>query len=158
MPSGVTENICDENQNSLKRIGDIQSIDDLDFNKLDLILGDTPEDINNKCLQLCKDYLSGNWTQQTLDTIEVRRVSGGLTNQLYYCGIKNPLNKSDVPQEVAIRLYGPKHFNKGENPGNERLTDTIISIMISENKLGPKIYGLFESGQIQQFYHVLYDQ
>jgi hypothetical protein len=60
----------------------------------------------------------------------------------------------DEIQEVAIRLYGRKYFNNLNCEGNERLTDVIIALLVSEYKLGPKIYGLFESGQIQHYYKV----
>jgi hypothetical protein len=60
----------------------------------------------------------------------------------------------DEPQEVAIRLYGEKYFNNLSCEGNERLTDVIIGLLVFEYKLGPKIYGLFESGQIQHYYKV----
>ncbi|CAG2181819.1 unnamed protein product, partial [Oppiella nova] len=75
-----------------------------------------------------------------------------MTNQLYYCGIAEHSATSSAPQEVAVRLYGPKYFNNTDHEGNERLKDTIISLMISENKLGPKVYGLFEHGQILKYY------
>ena len=136
---------------SFKDIKDIKSIDDLDFDKIELIRGETPTDIKEKCLNLCKDYLSGNWTQQTIDTIEVRRVTGGLVNQLYYCGITQPNNDESVPQEVAVRLYG-ENLLGSEDKG--RIRDAVISLTFSQNNLGPKIYGLFESGQMQKFYKV----
>jgi hypothetical protein len=61
----------------------------------------------------------------------------------------------DELQEVTIRLYGGKHFNNLNCDGNERLTDVIIALLVSQNKLEPKIYGIFESGQIQHYYKVL---
>ena len=115
---------------------------------------ETPEDIKEKCLKLCQDYLFGNWRRQTLDTIEVRRISGGLTNQLYYCSIIEKTAEEDVPQEVVIRLYGRKYFDSCENDGYERLSDVVIGLMVSETNLGTKIYGVFEEGQIQKFYKV----
>ena len=139
---------------SLESLKDVKNMDEIDFEKLDLIRGKTPHDISEKCLKLCKEYLAGNWIQQTLDTIEVRRVSGGMTNQLYYCGILSPSGTSTVPQEVALRFYGEKYFNKFDQESKERLTDVIISLLISESRLGPKIYGIFEGGQIQHFYKV----
>jgi choline/ethanolamine kinase len=35
---------------------------------------------------------------------------------------------------------------------NERLNDVIIALSVSQNKVRPKIFGLFKSGQIQQYY------
>ena len=140
-------------ETKLKSFKDIKSIDDLDFDKIELIRGQTPTDIKEKCLKLCKDYLSGNWSEQTIDSIEVRRVTGGLVNQLYYCGITKPNTNAEVPQEVAIRLYGEISFLGAEEG---RIRDTVIALVFSQNKLGPQIYGLFEGGQIQRFYKVFY--
>ena len=128
-----------------------------------LIRGETPEDIKERCLQLCRDYLAHNWIQQTVDSIQVRRITGGLSNQLYYCGVNEPSLTSTAPQEVAIRLYGNKLYNNMTGDANEklndrsseRLSDVITSLMLSETQLGPKIYGLFEDGQIQHYYQVL---
>ena len=142
-----------KNMDSLK---DAKSIDDIDFSKIQLQRGQTPKDIIEKCLGLCKDYLADHWTKQTSETIEVQRVSGGVTNQLYYCRIREPSLSSNMPQEVAIRLYGAKHMNTNDCGQNERLTDVVIGLMVSENGLGPKVYGIFEEGQIQQYYKVNY--
>jgi hypothetical protein len=132
-------------------------VEDFDFEKMEILRGETPKDIKQKCFNLCKDYLGGNWLKLSIDEIEVKRLSGGFTNQLYYCAISKPLNPiGDEHQEVAIRFYGEKHFNNLDCEGNERLTDVIIALLVSEYNLGPKIYGLFKTGQIQAYYKVLF--
>ena len=131
----------------------------VDFMKVEWQRGRTPDGIKDICFQLCADYLGGVWSQVSIDDIHVKRLSGGLTNQLYYCALNEDLRNSDTtePQEVVLRLYEAKHFNNMDNEGNERLSDTIISVLVSEYNLGPKIYGLFESGQILKYYKVLYN-
>jgi len=132
-----------------------QDLDDLDLSKLEILRGVTPDDIKQKCFDLCKDFIGRVWLKVNIDDIEVKRLSGGFTNQLYYCAISKPMQPNgDEIQEVAIRLYGRKYFNNLNCEGNERLTDVIIALLVSEYKLGPKIYGLFESGQIQHYYKV----
>ncbi|CAG2121610.1 unnamed protein product, partial [Medioppia subpectinata] len=123
-------------------------------NQTDLIRGETPVDIVDTCLELCKQYLSGVWTQQTVDTIEVKRITGGLTNQMYCCRIKSDGEESPqtaVPREVAIRLYGRKNLIT-DGSGGERLGDIIIGLMVSHNGLGPRVYGMFNGGQILAYY------
>ena len=142
-----------ELESELKSLKNVKSIDDFSFDKIELIRGQTPENIKEKCLDLCKNYLAGIWTKQTTDTVSIKRLSGGMTNQLYYCGLNDWSAADGVPHEVAIRLYGPKYFNN-EDGGNERLTDLVIAVMISTNKLGPIIYGIFEEGQIQNYIKV----
>ena len=134
-------------------VKDCKSIDDFSYDKLELIRGETPDNIAEQCLVLCKNYLGGVWTQQTVDTINIKRLSGGLTNQMYCCALNDWSLTDGVPHEVAVRLYGLKHYTN-EDGGNERLTDMIIALMMSENKLGSKIYGIFENGQIQNFIKV----
>ena len=132
----------------------LNSLDDFDFNNIELSRGQTPQDIKEKCLQLCKDYLSGNWCQQTVQTTEVRRITGGLTNQLYYCGIIQKSESEDVPQEVAIRLYGQKFHDPAENVDNQRMSDVVIALILSQNNIGPKVYGVFDEGQILKYIQV----
>ena len=117
--------------------------------------GQTPENIEQICFDLCRDYLGDIWLNLTIDEVEVRRLSGGLTNQLYYCGIKGDkqLSNGKGVQHVAIKLYQRKHFlRRGQT--NDRLDDHIIASMVSQNGLGSKVYGIFEGGMIQQFYKV----
>ena len=126
---------------------DMKSIDELDFSELHkMSKGKTPDDIQEKCLNLCKDYLSGNWTQQTVNTIEVRRITGGICNQLYYCGIKDPDQSEAVPQVVVFRFAPSKTSGISDN--------IITSLIFSEKNLGPKIYGVFSDGLIQKYYKV----
>ncbi|XP_054157312.1 choline/ethanolamine kinase-like [Oppia nitens] len=134
-----------------KNLKDFETYEEFDMRLIEQIRGETPADINDKCLQLCKDYLAGDWLNQTLDTIEVTRISGGFSNQLYRCAISNPINL-DKPHEVAVRLYQSKWFNTENSGGFERLNDIVVEILISQHKLGPKVLGLFDGGEIQLFY------
>ena len=126
----------------------------LDQNRNELTNSQISDDIKDKCLALCQKYLSGSWRRQTVATIDVHRIPGGLSNQMYYCGIKNPVNSpSKVPQEVTIRLYGPKHFVPFGQI-DARVNDNLIGVFVSVNNLGPKVHGIFEDGQIQRYYRV----
>src|SRR2546421_337967 len=118
-----------------KKLIEIKSLDELDFDKMEALKGKTPEDIEERCLQLCRDYLGEQWIHQTVDNIEVRRLSGGFINQLYYCAIRkssSPVmedNKGIAPHEVAIRLFGKKLLNNAGNDDNENLSDIIIGLL-----------------------------
>ena len=129
----------------------VKSLDELDFDKMEMVRGHTPNNIEELCLQLCKDYLSGNWSKQTVDTITVKRLTGGMMNQMYYCVIKDPDHSEKVPQEVAIRLYGKPPVDETDK---SRLRDLVISLIFSEKNIGPKVYGIFEQGQILKYYKV----
>ena len=116
--------------------------------------GETPKDIQQICLNVCQKYLSGIWRKQTEDSIEVTRLTGGNINQIYLCRIIDG-NKIDTnqPKEVIVRLYGTKYkvFN---SETLSRFNDHIIAALISELNLGPKVYGVFEQGQLLKYYKV----
>src|SRR4051812_4132126 len=99
----------------------VQSAADMNFDEMDIVRGETPPDIKERCLKMCQDYLSGVWSEQTIDTIEVRRISGGFCNQMYYCGLIE--RSGEVPQEVVVRFYGPKYYDPCGNGKYERLSD-----------------------------------
>ena len=126
--------------------------DNVSVDQSQLFRGETPEDIDSRCLKLCQDYIGSVWSQQTVDSIQVTRILGGLSNQIYRCAIKDPVPGADAPHEVAIPFFGKKWFKV--NVENPRLSDIIVAIMVSANGLGPKVYGIFDGGMIQQFYHV----
>ncbi len=119
----------------------------------DMIKGETPEDIRDKCFKLCAEYLGGSWNEITVEQIIVRRISGGYTNQLYYCGLPEGISPiEDEPKEVAIKLYGKKWITGIEK--NERMSDMVVVLLASEYHLGPKIYGLFNEGEIEEYVEV----
>ena len=122
-------------------------------------LGQTPDDIGQRCLTLCQDYLSGVWLTQTIDNITVERLTGGMLNLLYYCAI----NSSSVvevgeyvPREVVIKFIEKNPFlDESDEEEKERLLNQmIVSLMVSENGLGPKVYGIFDGGIIYKYYNV----
>lgn len=126
-----------------------------------LIRGNTPEDNEKNCLEICRDYIGGVWLQaKTTEDIIVTRISGGLTNQLYKVQLSDLIvsghvENDDEPHAVAIKLYMPKHYVFVENKtydAFERLPDTIVLAMASQLGISPRIYGIFPEGFIQRYY------
>ena len=112
---------------------------------------------NNKCLDICKQYLSGFWLNLGLEDIEVERLSGGISNHIYRCkAINNTGDDRKVPREVVIRLYGEEYesFNIGDL--STPLTNAIKVTMLAHADIGPKVYGVFEQGQLLKYYKVYY--
>lgn len=124
-------------------------------------MGETPDDIVDKCLEMCQNYLGGVWMKQTNESITVRRLTGGLMNQLYYCAINGTEGKEQmertVPLEVAIKLTQKKAFlEETESEEKKRLmNEMIVQLMVSERSLGPKVYGIFMGGVITAYYRVI---
>ena len=121
------------------------------------VKGDDVPDIEHKCLSLCQKYLSGIWSALTVDDIEVKRLTGGMSNINYHCkALHSKVKDSNETQEVVIRIYGVKYdFTLNSSPDDDRTSDAVVGLLASEKGLGAQIYGLFNEGQIQKFYPVL---
>lgn len=121
----------------------------------DLVKGDEPNDIKQLCLNECQKYLMGNWTQLTVDDIEVKRLTGGMSNQVYCCRIlESKVRDGKQLTVVAIRIYGIQYDFKTQLETHEMIDTEVVGIMASEKGLGPKVYGIFSKGQIQKYYLV----
>ena len=147
------------NENIKTNANTIKSPIDLKFE--DLVRGDTPEDIEKQCMELCKTYLGGSWAQvKSLADVIVTRISGGLTNQLYRVHLNESVARveneiyPDEPSDVAIKIYLEKHMKNYAKDGSERLNDNIILTIVSEVDIGPKVYGIFNDGVILAYHEV----
>ena len=70
----------------------------------------------------------------------------GQSNYLYACSIRKDSFKQieNEPNRVLLRLYGEsKNFSV-------QITQ-MVSVMISDFNLGPKLYGIFPTGSLEQF-------
>lgn len=132
------------------------------LSKDQLVRGHKLHNIEKRCLELCQSYLRGSWSNaQSTNDITVTRITGGFTNQLYRVQLNqsikqvpNGIYPKDEPSQVSIKFYQEKHL-KNYNPNDgERLNDMIILTLMSQTKLGPKVYGIFNDGFIQGFYEV----
>ena len=74
--------------------------------------------------------------------------SGGLSNLLYLCCLSEKIELlNGEPRKVLLRLYGQIIR---ENPDTV-LTDSVIFALLSEKQLGPKLYGVFTHGRIEEY-------
>jgi hypothetical protein len=119
--------------------------------------------------RVCREYLSGAWKNISSDEIQVKRMSGGLSNFLYYVSLPNNSDDSNTiddstistkrtrkesyhnimePTKVLLRIYGQSH---GENALENMLTESVVFALLSERQLGPKLHGIFPGGRIEQY-------
>jgi hypothetical protein len=113
-------------------------------------------------LSVCKEFVSG-WDDITVSDIKLSVISGGLTNKLYRCSIPaelaerltEKLNNASpddaeaiepVPRQVLLRMYGV-----GTETFFNRENEHKIFKTFSKNGLGPKLYGIFENGRVEEF-------
>lgn len=71
--------------------------------------------------------------------------SGGLSNWLYLVRLEKGVV---TPKQVLLRLYGQTH---GEDALEALITESVIFTLLSERKLGPKLFGVFPGGRIEEF-------
>lgn len=103
----------------------------------------------------CRTYLSGSWKKISPDDMVFETVNGGLSNLLYRCSLPSTLSPlNGEPSQVLLRMYGQLHSNeKTPNQGSEltTITDSVIFMLLSERKLGPKLYGIFPGGRLEEY-------
>lgn len=74
---------------------------------------------------------------------------GGLTNQLTKVSVKPESSvsvKAPHPQSVLVRVYGD-----GTESFFDRENEHRIFKQFSDEGIGPKLYGLFDGGRVEQF-------
>lgn len=121
--------------------------------------------------RICRDYLTGAWKTITAEEIKLKKISGGLSNFLFYVslpelnetGNSTPIRTSSLtkrprkdsvqetnfePKEVLLRIYGQTH---GSDALEAMVTESVVFTLLSERKLGPKLHGIFPGGRIEQY-------
>lgn len=96
----------------------------------------------------CKEFLGGSWVRATKDNFAMTQITGGLSNNLYKCSLKDnyPVSKKEQ-RHVLMRIYGEIIF---ESP-DAVLNDSVTYTLLAERNLGPKLYGIFSRGRLEQY-------
>lgn len=106
-------------------------------------------DMRDKAFRIVRDYLNGVWKQIAPQDMVLKRISGGLSNFLYYCALPSSLKPNQgEPSRVLVRFYGQIH---GEGALEALLTESVIFTLLSERRLGPKLHGVFPGGRLEEF-------
>lgn len=99
--------------------------------------------------RICRDYLNGAWKGVTPENINLKRISGGLSNWLYNVQLPDGVVPTrGEPRHVLLRLYGQVH---GERALEGLITESVIFALLSERRLGPKLHGIFPGGRIEEY-------
>ncbi|XP_046382593.1 choline/ethanolamine kinase-like [Ischnura elegans] len=129
-----------------------------------------PSDIRARAYQLCREYLHGAWRKISPEELIVRKVSGGLSNLLYYCALPESYSRAErerrssggrscgirsrsEPSAVLLRLYG--QTTGGGSVGDKAIegliTESVIFALLSESQRGPCLFGVFPGGRLEEY-------
>lgn len=73
--------------------------------------------------------------------------SGGLTNYLYICKLPSHVRAPDnQPKTVLLRVYGDIATSSSFVVQN-----SVVFALMSEKKLGPKLYGMNPQARIEEY-------
>jgi len=67
------------------------------------------EKVREKAYQLCREYLQGSWKHVSARQLEIRQISGGLSNLVFYVGMPKGVQRCEGGREptcVLLRLFG----------------------------------------------------
>ena len=89
------------------------------------------------------------------DDVEVKRLSGALTNAVYVVTpppqipphLTDPSQKYKIPAKLLLRVYGPQveHLIDREN-------ELGILRRLARKKIGPRLLGTFENGRFEEYF------
>ncbi|KAJ8252511.1 hypothetical protein COCON_G00218230 [Conger conger] len=115
----------------------------------------------HKAYLWCKEFLHGVWKTLHEEDFQISIIRGGLSNMLFLCALPDDApSVGDEPREVLLRLYGAilqMSCNKGgakENntEGAEAMVlESVMFAILAERELGPKLYGIFPQGRLEQY-------
>ncbi|XP_046383103.1 choline/ethanolamine kinase-like isoform X2 [Ischnura elegans] len=126
-------------------------------------------EMRERAFRICRDYLHGAWRNISSQDMVLKRISGGLSNWLFYCAlpVTHPPRQGE-PARVLLRLYGQIHGGNnvgggGGGPGAANvpvptqsplegiLTESVIFTLLSERRLGPRLHGVFPGGRLEEY-------
>ncbi|XP_074596053.1 choline kinase alpha-like isoform X1 [Brevipalpus obovatus] len=107
-----------------------------------------------QCQKLCADFLAGPWQGLKKDEFNCEPIKGGVCNQIFVCSNKKLESRgtSSVPEKVLVRKYGsPFVGRRGDMISMADGAVSVVAQILYDHGLGPKIFGVFEGGRIEQF-------
>ncbi|XP_053924100.1 choline kinase alpha [Cuculus canorus] len=115
----------------------------------------------------CKEFLPGAWRGLREEQLRISPIRGGLSNMLFQCSLPDTIEiVADEPRKVLLRLYGAscrcgRSCNKGESVQSKNENDlqgaeamvleSVMFAILAERALGPKLYGIFPQGRLEEF-------
>ncbi|XP_027800063.1 choline kinase alpha isoform X3 [Marmota flaviventris] len=96
----------------------------------------------------CKEFLPGAWRGLREEQFHISVIRGGLSNMLFQCSLPDTMaTVGDEPRKVLLRLYGAILQMGAE----AMVLESVMFAILAERSLGPKLYGIFPQGRLEQF-------
>ncbi|XP_037051723.1 choline/ethanolamine kinase-like [Bradysia coprophila] len=112
-----------------------------------------PQDIDKKrAIELGVRYVDIHWKSVVETEVEVSILSGGFSSRLYL--VENTSTSTSNPiRQFLVRLYGGKVLTGDDpmRPDGCEGKETLVFYAIGIAGLGPKLYGSFDGGRVEQF-------
>uniref|UniRef100_A0A671YA95 Ethanolamine kinase n=1 Tax=Sparus aurata TaxID=8175 RepID=A0A671YA95_SPAAU len=115
-------------------------------------------DTRGRAHSWCREFLSGAWKTLGEDDFQISIVSGGLSNLLYLCTLPDYVRSvGDEPRQVLLRIYGAilqvglSRSCPHEVGVDSLVLESVMFAILAERTLGPKLYGIFPEGRLEQF-------
>jgi len=108
------------------------------------------EKVREKAFQLCREYLQGTWKTVHPHQLVIRQISGGLSNLVFFVGLppgSQPCGRE--PPSILLRLFG--ELSAGPAQQYRLITETVVFTMLAERNLGPRLFGVFPGGRLEEF-------
>ncbi|XP_066408996.1 choline kinase alpha isoform X2 [Molothrus aeneus] len=96
----------------------------------------------------CKEFLPGAWRGLQEEQLRISPIRGGLSNMLFQCSLPDTIETvADEPRTVLLRLYGAILQMGAE----AMVLESVMFAILAERALGPKLYGIFPQGRLEEF-------
>uniref|UniRef100_A0A915Q1Q5 Choline/ethanolamine kinase n=1 Tax=Setaria digitata TaxID=48799 RepID=A0A915Q1Q5_9BILA len=103
-------------------------------------------ELKERAHMFCARFLGGAWKIVTIEELQLERLRGGMSNMLFLCRLPDTyLPLFNEPNKVLLRIYF--------NPETEShlVAESVIFTLLSERHLGPKLYGVFSGGRLEEY-------
>src|SRR5438105_15736898 len=106
----------------------------------------TPEE----AVSIISQFFPKEWPSVSPRDITVDRIKMGTNNAVYIVSTNRDIKKE--PSRMVIRKYGEVHYPtyKAVLGSNTLAEDLTVCVQLASQGIGPKIYGIFEGGRIEE--------
>ncbi|KAG8188365.1 hypothetical protein JTE90_019272 [Oedothorax gibbosus] len=108
----------------------------------------TFQDVEEQAYRICQEFLGPPWANINKSQFKITTITGGNSNAVYRCSLSEDVAVEDpkTPSSVLFRIYGCFQEDK-----NVVVSEAATFMLLAERGLGPKLYGLFPTGRLEEY-------